>query len=158
MNQNQKAYEIFLSDGTVQIVEANEVKETSNRVHFLGHVPGHTDTSFNSEIVRSFRSEIVDSYRLVPLPEVNEVAVGRNLYRVNFTDGTSKKVLGDYVSHASGGEHSPGRYVIATKQRGSSNGRTEFAVPENRVADIERVADQVDVPVSAVEADIPFEG
>jgi hypothetical protein len=142
MYQNKKAYEVVLAGGDTEIVEANEVQETATRVKFLGHVPGHSDGSFNNEVVKSYRDMDVESYRLVPVAEENAKAKGQHLYRMNLTDGTSKTVRGDYVSHSPGGEGKAGRYIVATKQKNSNTGRTEYVVSDNRVVDVERVTEE----------------
>lgn len=147
---NKRAYEVVLTDGDTQIVEANEVQETATRVKFVGHVPGHNDNSFDNVTIQSYRDSDVKSYRLVPLEERNDKAEGKHLYRVNFKTGKAKDVQGDYVKHSPGSNGLPGWYSIGTAQvnNNGNSGRTEFLVPEDQVLSIERVV-TADVPAQA---------
>jgi hypothetical protein len=151
MHKNTKAYEVVFSGGDTKTIMASEVVETDVRVKFLGHVEGHPNYGDAHDVIESFLQQAVESYRLVPVPEENATAQGRDVFRINFKDGGHKDVRGDYVTFTTGGENKPGRYVVATAQKNSGNGRTEFMVPDDKVDSIERVTDTVgaDVPVQS---------
>lgn len=149
MSMTTKAYEVVLADSTSRIVEADDVEETSTRIQFLGPVVGYSDYSGKQEVVVSYREADVVSYRLVPVPEQDEQAEGKHLYRLSYNDGTSQEVRGDYVLHGAGGVDKPGRYTIVTAQKRGKE-RLEFIAPDSRVASIQRVTEgDADVPTQA---------
>jgi hypothetical protein len=152
MSSNKKSFEVTLSSGEVKTLPANDVQVSGGRVTFVGFVEGRS-TGFDNDVVESFRAELVDSFRLVPVAEEDAKAEGKNVYRFNFTDGTSKEVRGDYITHAPGADGKPGRYSVATRLNGRGGDRSEYLVPEDRVADIERVNDGETVTAVPAQAD-----
>lgn len=139
MSRNAKQYEVTLTDGSVQEIAAQGVNETDGRVNFTGFVEG-VDESYGNTVIKSFRSEKVDEYRVVPKPEVDAKAVGKNTYRVNLTDSKTKDVKADHVLFQAGTGDKPGRYSLVTSVRGGES-RTEYIVGEDKVDSVERLSD-----------------
>lgn len=146
MTNNAKTYEITLTSGMTETVEANSVEETSGRIKFVGHVEGISD-GFTNDVIKSFRADLVETYRLVPRAEKNALVEGRTVYCFNQTDGTTKNVRADKIMHAAGTAEQPGRYSAVTTLDGNST-RTEFVIPENLVSSIERIGNMSDPAVT----------
>lgn len=137
--KNTKAFEVTLVDGPKETVLAQDVVEADGRIKFTGFVEG-VDDSYGNTVVKSFRAEKVDEYRVVPKPELDAKAEGKNTYRVNLTDGSHKDVKADHVLFQAGSGDKAGRYSLVTAVKGSES-RTEYIVPEDKVDSVERLSD-----------------
>lgn len=144
--RNNKVFEVVFEDGApTELIPAQSVSETEGRISFLGFVEG-VDDSYGSTTIRSIKADAVKSFRVVPKPETDAKTVGKNVYRVNHADGTSKDVHADHVLFQAGSGDKPGRYSLVTSVRGTDN-RTEYIVPEDNVASVERVTEDGETTV-----------
>lgn len=146
-NVNSKAYKVVLvSESEPRIVLANDVSETNGRLKFVGSVEGQSNYSGCADVVASFLSENVSEYGVVPVPDVP--TVGRNTYRITFTDATTVDVVADRVLYTQGTEKDNGQFTLVTNEVRHET-RTEYVVGENLVKTISRVTDGDTVPVPA---------
>ncbi len=138
MSVNSKTFEVVYEDGTSELIAAQSASEVDGRLTFLGYVEG-VDEGYGNTVIKSVKAVNVASYRVVPKPETDAKVVGKSTYRVNFSDGSAPKdVKADSVLFQAGSNDRPGRYSLVTSVRGAEN-RTEYIVPEDKVASIERV-------------------
>lgn len=137
MGTNTKTYEVTYEDGQTELISAQSYSEVDGRLTFQGYVEG-VDESYGSAVIKSVKADDVKAYRVVPKPETDQKVVGKNVYRVNLTDGTTKDVKADVVLFQGGSNDRPGRYSLVTQVRGADS-RTEYIVPEDKVDSVERV-------------------
>jgi len=137
-NESSKAYKVVLvGESESRLIKANDVFTDEDRVKFTGPVEGHSNFSGREEVVASFLSSNVIEYGLVPLPETP--VVGRNTYRITFTDDTVVDVVADKVLYTQGSEKETGQFTLVTVIK--HDHRTEYVVGEALVRTIERVTD-----------------
>lgn len=153
MSTNGKTYEVTYEDGTVELIAAQTANEVDGRLTFTGFVAG-VDDSYGNTVIKSVKADNVRAYRVVPKPEVDQAAVGKNVYRVNLVSGGAKDVRADHVLFQQGTNDRPGRYSLVTSVP-RSEARTEYIVAEDKVDSIERVTEDGTATKVVDNADTP---
>lgn len=147
MAKNTKSFRIVKANGDVEEFTADNVTVSGGRIVFTEY----DQSTGENRVVKSYRDQTIDEYSEYKADEAP--VEGKQVYRITFTDGTTKDVRADRVLHDNGHEGKGGRYSLATTLNDSSRAsRTEFVVPTEEVKHIERVTDEATKPVADANA------